>query len=200
MEEREQILEDLQYMKQIINDSRKIVVDKGIGFIVWGILIIIGLTGSYIDTVMSGRQYSGELWIVLVSAGWIYSIIGWYKHKGRKKTVTFAGKIVGSVWFAAGVAMTILGFVGVNSGAYESVFISPVLACVLGIAFYVSALIYDNLLMKYLAPIWWIGSVFMFFFPGVHTIIVMAAMMLFLQVVPGIILYRKFKSENKERG
>ena len=194
MEQREQLLEDLQYMKQIINDSRKIVVDKGIGFIVWGILIIIGLTGSYIDAVMSGNQYSAELWILLIVGGWIYTAIQWNKHKENKKAVTFAGKIVGAVWFSAGVAMTILGFVGTYSGAFGSVFISPVLAAVLGIAFYVSALIYDNSLMKYLAPLWWVGSIFMFFLPGLHTIIVMAAMMLFLQVVPGIILYKKFKS------
>ena len=200
MEQKDQILEDLQYMKQIINDSRKIVVDKGIGFIVWGILIIIGLAGSYIDTVMSGRQYSGELWVVLIAGGWIYTVFGWSRHKHRKKTVTFAEKIVGAVWFSAGITMTILGFVGVNSGAFHSVFVSPVLACVLGAAFFVSALIYNNTLMKYLAPIWWLGSIFMFFFPGVQTIIIMAGLMLFLQVVPGIILYKKFKAENRQIG
>ena len=198
MENKDQLFEDLQYMKQIINDSRKIVVDKGIGFIVWGILIILGLTGSYIDTVMRGDQYSAELWILLIGGGWIYTAVVWYGHKGGKKAITFAGKILGAVWFSAGVAMTILGFVGIYSGAFESVFISPVLAAVLGIAFYVSAQIYDNLLMKYLAPFWWLGSIFMFFFPGIHTIIVMAALMFFLQVVPGIVLYRKFKSENRK--
>jgi hypothetical protein len=196
MENREQIFEDLQYMKQIIKDSRKMVVDKGLGFIVWGIIIIIGLTASYIDFVTSGDQYSAELWILLIGGGWIYTAVLWYKHRGEKRAETFAGKILGSVWFSAGVAMTILGFVGTYAGAYEPVFISPVLAAVLGIAFYVSALIYDNLLMKYLAPLWWAGSIFMFFFPGLHTIIVMAAMMLLLQVVPGIILYKKYKSGN----
>jgi hypothetical protein len=123
-----------------------------------------------------------------------YTALMWYKYRGDKRAETFAGKILGSVWLSAGVAMTILGFAGTYSGAYGPVFISPVLAAVLGIAFYVSALVYDSLLMKYLAPLWWAGSIFMFFFPGLHTIIVMAAMMLFLQVIPGIILYKKYKS------
>lgn len=200
MEQRDQILEDLQYMKQIINDSRKIVVDKGIGFIVWGILIIIGLTGSYIDTVNRGNQYSGELWILLIAGGWIYTTFSWYRHKGRKKAVTFADKIVGAVWFAAGVTMTVLGFFGTYSDAYHSVFVSPILACVLGAAFFVSAQICNNILMKYLAPFWWLGAIYMFFFPGLHTIIIMAGLMLFLQVVPGIILYKKFKAENRQIG
>ena len=69
------------------------------------------------------------------------------------------------------------------------------MASILGLAFYVSSTLYDSKLMKGISIAWWIGSIYMFVDPGIHTIIVMAALMFFLQLVPGIILYRKYKAE-----
>lgn len=197
MEQKEKLIEDLEFIKKVVSDSRNIVKENGINFIIWGILIIVGLTVTYFDTVLSGDQYSGETWIIVVSAGWIYSLVEWWKHRKIQRTITFAGKILGSTWLSTGIAMMILGFVAPSFSAYHGVFISPVLATVLGIAFYITSIIYDSKMMQYLVPFWWIGAVVMFVFPGVHTIIIMAGMMLFLQVLPGIIFYRKYNAENK---
>jgi len=35
----------------------------------------------------------------------------------------------------------------------------------------------------------------MFIWPGIHTLLFFAAMMAILQIVPGIVLYSKFKNE-----
>lgn len=195
MENKEQLLQDIQYMKQIVNDSRKLIVDGGIDFIVWGILIICGLLITYIDVTMPGNQYSDFAWIILVLFGWMFSIIRWYKNKSKEKTTTFAGRITGSAWLASGITMSIIGFVGPATSAYHGVYISPLMASILGLAFYVSSTLYDSKLMKGISIAWWIGSIYMFVDPGIHTIIVMAALMFFLQLVPGIILYRKYKAE-----
>ena len=63
MENKDKLFEDLQYMKQIINDSRNLVVDNGMGYIAWGVIIILGLLGSFIDAVNPGDQYSIVIWI-----------------------------------------------------------------------------------------------------------------------------------------
>lgn len=200
MENRDKIFEDLQYVKQIIADSKNLVVDNGIGFIIWGVIIIAGLLGTYIDIVLSGTQFSLEIWIILILGGWLYSLYKWYINRDRKKRTTFAGRIMSATWLASGIAMTIIGFIGTYSGAYKSVYISPIIAVILGIAFYVSSFLDENKLMKFIAPLWWLGSIYMFFFPGIHTILVMAFLMLFLQVIPGIILYKKYKSEQALNG
>ena len=197
MDKKERLIEDLEFMKKIVNDSRNIVVENGIGFFTWGVLIIIGLTVTYLDIVLSGNQYSDVVWIIVVSIGWIYSLVGWWKQRKVEKTRTFAGKILGSTWLATGIAMTTLGFIAPINNAYNGMFVSPVLSTVLGIAFYITAIVHDSKMMKYLAPFWWIGAIVMFVFPGVHTVIIMAGLMFFLQVLPGIIFYRKFKAEQK---
>ncbi|PIW69410.1 MAG: hypothetical protein COW08_07305 [Ignavibacteriales bacterium CG12_big_fil_rev_8_21_14_0_65_30_8] len=200
MENKDKLIEDLRYVKRIIEDSKNLVVDNGIGFIIWGLIIIVGLLGTYIDIVLSGTQFSLEIWIILILGGWLYSLYKWYINRDRKKRTTFAGRIMSATWLASGIAMTIIGFIGTYSGAYKSVYISPIIAVILGIAFYVSSFLYENKLMKFIAPLWWLGSIYMFFFPGIHTILVMVFLMLFLQVIPGIILYKKYKREQVEIG
>lgn len=195
MENKEKLFEDLQYVKRIIQDSRNIVVDSGIGFITWGVIIILGLFVTYLDIILQGDQYSIWAWIVLISAGWIQSIFDWYKKRAERTRVTFAGRLLGTIWLAVGISMTIVGFVGPFVGAYKSVYISPIISAILGIAFYISSLLYENKLMKFIPILWWVGSIYMFLFPGIQTILIMALLMLFLQVLPGILLYRKYKSE-----
>lgn len=196
MEEKQKLFEDLEYIKQIIHDSRNVVVQNGIGFIVWGIIIIIGLVFSYIDTSLSGDQYSSEGWLILISGGWLYTIFSWLTNRKVKKAITFAERIIGSTWLAAGITMTLLGFVGPAAGAYNGVYVSPLLASILGIAFFITANIHNSKILKSIAPLWWLGAAYMLIFPGIQTIIIMAAMMLFLQVIPGIVFYRKYKAES----
>lgn len=200
MENKEQLYEDLQYIKQIVKDSRNVVVDNGIGFILWGILISLGLIGSYIDVKIPGDQFSGEIWIGLILIGWIFTYFQWYNHRGKVKKITFAGKIMSATWLSAGIAMTILGFIGTYSGAYHGVYISPIIASILGIAFYLTARITESKMMLYAAPVWWAGSIYMFIFPGINTLLVMAGLMLVLQITPGIIFYKKYKSDHQRNG
>lgn len=197
---RQQVYEDLKYIKQIIDDSRSIIIDNGIEYIVWGILVILGLLSTYIEIIKHGEQYNTLVWIVLVSFGWGYSIYQAIKRKKSDNKITFAGKIVNSVWITAGINMTILGFAGTYSGAIKPVFISPVFATILGMAYYISSMMYDIKILKILAPMWWAGSIFLFLFPGIHTILVMAGLMLFLQVVPGIIIYKRFNDSKEVNG
>lgn len=195
MHEKDQLMENLLYMKQIINESRNIVVRRGVEFIIWGVIIVIGLVYTYIDILFKGKFYNLFAWIILVAGGWGYSIWCWYKNKDRQKAYTFSGRLMGMVWVSSGITMTILGFIGPLAKAYSSFFISPIIATVLGTAFLVSSLIYNNTLMMKIAPLWWFGAVYMFFFPNKESLLIMALMMLFLQVLPGVILQKKYKTE-----
>jgi hypothetical protein len=175
---------EISQIKRIMEESRGILIDDGTGFIVWGFLISTGLTLSY----LSSRQIlewtvSSVAWILLIAAGWVYTLIQFRKEKKQSKAVTFAGRVSGAIWGSAGITMTIIGFAGSYSGMIGGSAISPLMACVIGLAYYVSGFG------------WWFGSVTMFFWRSPHTLLVFALMMLFMQVMPGIIMYKKWKKE-----
>ncbi|MGD8782545.1 MAG: hypothetical protein PVH88_26760 [Ignavibacteria bacterium] len=188
--------DDLAFIKKIMQDSRRVIIDDGKGFIFWGIFIALVLLGNYFIVLYKIRVEHGWLyWTSLIMVGWVYSFITEYKKHKKRRTKTFAGKMLSAVWFSVGVTASIAGLVGSFSGAIDGVYISPVISSILGIGYFLSAVIYGYRWIIYIAVGWWLGAIFMFIYPGMHTFLVMVSMLIFLQTIPGIIIYKKSKKE-----
>jgi hypothetical protein len=187
--------QELAFIKKVMTDSRKILIDDGKGTIFWGLLISFGLLITYLSVVQNWEVFLSWFWPVLITFGWIYTIVTEIRSEKKRRVKTFAGKIIGAVWISFGISATILGFVGTVSGAYHSVIISPLIAVLLGTGYLVSGLLYGKSWVSYLSIAWWGGAIVMFFMQNLETLLIMIGMMIFFQVIPGIILYREFKKE-----
>jgi hypothetical protein len=190
---------EISEIKRIMNDSRRILIDDGLGFIVWGILVFFGLLGSYLSVLrVIDWGISGIGWMVLIGGGWIFTFFQVRRERKNRKAVSFAGKIAGAIWGSAGVTMTIIGFAGSYSGLVKGMGISPLMCCILALAFFVSGVVYSDKMFRYLGIGWWIGAVIMFFWQSPHTLLMFALMILVMQVLPGITLYKKWNKEIKK--
>lgn len=187
-------LEELSYIKQIMQDSRKTLVDNGIGYITWGIIIVMGLMSSYFMIVNKIKNNYELNWIILIGIGWIFSFVSARKDRKYKST-TMAGKILAGIWFSSGIAMTIVGFVGPVSGGIKGVFVSAVISIILGVAYFVSGIVYGSRWITLLSIGWWAGAILMLFWPGMQVFWIMSLMMIFFQIIPGLFLYQQAKKE-----
>ena len=187
--------QELAFIKKIMTDSRKILIDDGKGTIFWGLLVSFGLLITYLSIAQRWEVSLGWFWPALIGFGWIYTIVTGIKHERKRRVKTFAGKIMGAVWIGFGISATILGFIGTISGAYHSVFVCPLIAVLLGTGYLVSGLLYGKSWVSYLSLAWWGGAILMFFMQNLETLLIMISMMILFQVIPGIILYREFKKE-----
>jgi len=188
--------EDLKFIKQIIEDSKREFVYNGIDYIVWGILTFIGLIATYFTIHWSFFRSIGIIWLGIVFVGYLFGYLNG-KREERIMPATFLRKSISAVWTATGISMLIFGFIAPSNNHYLSVFICPFLATVLGTAYFITGSLVDGKWMKYLSIGWWAGAVTMFIIPGLYSLLLMAFMMLVLQTIPGIILYRKFRREMK---
>lgn len=187
--------EELAFIKNIINESRKSFALNGKPYIFWGILIVMGLGLEYLRGIdVFDFKYMFFVWIVLVGIGWGYAYIDSRKHKKKSKFYSLADRLIGGVWLASGISMTIVGLLATISGAINGVYVSPVISLILAIAYFVTGIVYDYNWQRNLSIGWWAGAIYMFFFPGEHTTLIMAIMMILLQIVPGIILLNKVKA------
>lgn len=187
---------ELSLIKKMMDDSRMISLDNGWHFIYWGSLVTTALLLNYFLIIFHGKQeYIGWMWFIMMIGGAIAGGILEKRHEKKKKVHTIAGRILGSLWFASGIAMFIYGFLGSISGGYNPVYICPVISTSLGISYFTSGEIQQVKLLKYVAFGWWVGASFLFFFPGIHTLLIFALMMICFQIVPGVILNRKFKKD-----
>jgi hypothetical protein len=100
-----------------------------------------------------------------------------------------------SIWGAAGIGMTIIGFLGTYSGTVRPMAISPILSIIMGSAYFISGKVVGAKWISYLSFGWWSGGVILLFVTSIYSFLIMALLMLLFQTIPGIIMYRKYKKE-----
>lgn len=191
--------DELAYIRKVMADSRAAVADDGKPSILWGILVALGMLYNYYEVVTDTTSISGWVWLSLSTLGWIYMI--WYVKVKKKsnKVQTYAGRITGAVWGAVGITIALFVTTTIISQSMDTpfvlhpVYICAVTAMLLGIGYFVSGILYEIPWLKYVGIGWWAGSVYFMFFPGREMLLVYALMMIALQVVPGIMLLRKYK-------
>lgn len=189
---------EISEIRKIMANSHRLMVDDGKGFIVWGMLVFIGLMGSYLSIIeIINWNIAGPAWIILIAAGWVYTFFQVRKERKHRRYSTFAGKVAGAIWGSAGLTMTIIGFAGSYSGTLKGFAISPMMALVLAAAFFVSGVIYNSRLFQVSGICWWAGGIIMMFWRSPHTVLMFAIMIFVLQVIPGVMLYSKWKRKNK---
>jgi hypothetical protein len=187
--------QELAFIKKVMADSRQIIVDDGKGFIFWGILIACGLFFTYLSIAGKWEFSLGWFWPALIAFGWIVTFVIEIRAEKKRSTKTFAGKIMGALWISCGVAMTILGFIGGITAAYHNVFISPIIAVILGIAYLVSGVLQGKNWVSLLSIGWWAGAILMFYLQNLETLLIMVGMMIVFQTIPGTLLYLEWKKE-----
>ena len=189
--------EELLFIKQIIEESKREIVYNGIDYIVWGVLVFIGLISTYITILMRTSHIIWVVWVVIVTAGFLF---GYFNGKKEVAIMppTFLRRSISALWTATGIAMMIFGFIAPLSNHYLTLFICPLLSTVLGLAYYVTGFLVASKWMKYLSFGWWAGAILMFVVPGLYSLLLMAFMMMALQTIPGIILYSGYVKERKQ--
>jgi hypothetical protein len=107
---------------------------------------------------------------------------------------SFASRILGRIWATTGVSMFVVGLIGSFSQSFHPRAISPLMCAFLAIAYYLSGSIYDLKWFRNLAYAWWVGAIVLFCWHSIHALGLYVIMMIILQIIPGILLYRRSKS------
>lgn len=62
---------ELTYIKRVIESSRKSLVEKGVGYIFWGVLVVIGIGLQYSKFFFKIPLLHGYEWFVIIGFGWL---------------------------------------------------------------------------------------------------------------------------------
>ncbi len=176
---------EISVIKKIMEDSRSAVYYKSSQGIFWFTLTAAAVLVNYLMVVTgTGMKYSGLIWIAVTGFGTMYSIILAKKENRKNKVKTFAGKILAAIGISVGIANLLFAFASVVARAYDPFVIVSMNAMVLGLAFYVISMIQQLKSFKIISFVWWAGSVFFFFRPGIHSLLFLAAMLAVSAWVP----------------
>ena len=169
---------EISVIKKIMEDSRSAVYDKSSQGLFWFTLTAATVLINYLMAVTGvGLKFSGLLWAGVSIFGTLYSIRLAKKESSKLKVKTFAGKILTAIGIATGIANIMFAFASLVANAFDPFVIVSMNAMILGMAFYVLSVIQQLKSFKILADLWWAGSVFFFFMPGIHSLLFMAIML-----------------------
>lgn len=193
----ESIQSDLKFIREVVDNNRKVFVDNGLMFIATGIIIAIGLIMNYVLAAMGLQDYIFYAW-----AGWIAIIIVTNmilgtKHQNKLGKKTFASEMFSYTWLAVGIPIMIFFVIYIAAGTPDfSAFVAAT-AGMLGIAYFLTGYITDSSMMKLLGGVWWIGVPFFLLWDNFSNMemlgLVFSIIVLVFQIMPGIIIYRKWK-------
>lgn len=169
---------EISIIKKIMEDSRSAVYNKSSQGIFWFTLTSIAVFVNYLMLVTStGAEYTGLLWIAVSVLGSVYSVYLAKKEDRNAKVKTFASKILVAIGVAVGIANVLFAFASIIAKAYDPFVIVSMNSLILGLAFYILSVIQQLKSFKIISDLWWAGSVFFFFMPGIHSLLFMAIML-----------------------
>jgi hypothetical protein len=184
---------EINYIKKLMEDSRRSLAENGIGYIIWGVLVVIGISFNYLRLLDYTSINPMYVWIGVIGLGWTVTIISIRKEKKTIKARTMADKVLGAVWFSAGISMTMIGFPGTISGMVSGYAILPLISIILGIAYFVSGTVYGEKWIQFIGFGWWITAIIFLYWRSIHSLAIFAVLMILFQVMPGIYFYKKWK-------
>lgn len=188
--ERREPAEDLAMIRRLMEQSQGVIRGGAGHYLLWGVLITAGLLATWAsvrDLVPIGVAW---IWPGTIGVGWAGSMYLGYRQDREARVTTTAGRVMSGIWIGAGVTMTLLGFLGMASGAFEPSGMMAALSSVMGAAYFATGALHEGRWPRLVAAGWWAGAVALFLWPGVHALLVMAGLMVAFHLVPGLVVFR----------
>lgn len=188
MAEESKAAEDLAFIRKIMDESSSFAEVGGDQFIAWGsvtglaMLVTWGIAARYLPG--TGTTI-WALWFVALAVGFLLSY--WRSRQQRRRPVSNStNRQIGAVWFAVGMPMLLLFFVGQSYELLRPQAIPATAAALLGTGVYLTGTLARIGWLRNLAFVWWVASIGLMLVHGATVFLVYGLLVLALYVLPGI--------------
>lgn len=179
---------EIAALRTLMEETRLAVYDNGKHFIAWGILMTAALVATYVLVDRGSYGALGVVWPAAILLGWIFSLGAGRADYVRAPVRTLGDRVLSAIWIGFGITATLLGLLGLFTDALPPEALSGTMAVLLGGAFFTSGFLQGLRWLRTIGAAWWLGGAAMLWWPGLHTLLVLAAMVVALQIVPGLVL------------
>ena len=182
--------DDLAFIRQLMEGSRRVTVLGGHYFVVWGLLVAIAQVAIWIliERDLINRLNSTLVWLLVVVIGYAYTFWASARDRRVEGAESRDGYLIGRVWIAFGVCGLTIALAGLAIGALPGRSLAGVYATLSGMAFFLHGTLAGIGWLRNVGVLWWLASIPLFLMTGPIIMLAYAVLILLLQVVPGILL------------
>ena len=185
--------QNLELITRMIQAARKEYNDDSSIYLLWGWTVTLACLAQYVMLQMHSNL-SGLVWLSLPVAG-VVQVILLNNQKKKNKVVTKMDNILGHVWFADGICMTV---VLVSMGILqENTY--PVLMVLYGLGTYISGSIMNFRPMQYGAACCWVLALIAFHVSFDYQCLLLPLSLILSYIIPGHLLRKRFKEMSAQK-
>ncbi|MDH5543093.1 MAG: hypothetical protein OEY64_09040 [Nitrospinota bacterium] len=213
-------LENVFYIKKLLDDTRKATLNFGAYYIFWSILIVVAIAVEFtisanifasldLDPVTEGSMQKAYphlitplavSWLTFIGMGTLWSIRRARSLRGTRHDGTFANKLVGYTWFSVFFSVSIALFLFPILLKGDFPFSAGIIALLYGIGHYINGELCESTLLKRTGIGWWAYSIVLTALGNtglaIYLGLLFALGLIVFQLIPGFILYKQLdKSE-----
>lgn len=183
----------MQLIESMINRAKDKFSEKGTLYLLWGIVVFICSMGQFIGTYFFDFQQAYYIWFLT----WlvvIYQVIFLSRRAKEEKVKTYTADILKYVWICFVSCMFILIYILQSEKAYTS--INPAILVLYGMPTFLSGIIlrFKPLVIGGISC-WALAMGSVLVASDFHPLFIAAAVII-AWIIPGLLLRKKFKSQN----
>jgi hypothetical protein len=194
--DKQQAQEDLAFIKRVMADSQRVLIDNGKIFIMLSLTALVGICIKIIKELLGYTFNNLYIWIPIIFAGWLITVL--YKRQvyTRLGGQSYTTRAMDGIWTAFGISACILGIIGYISGGVLALAVAPVLMVLFGCGQYMSGMVSNLRWIRAMAYGWWSAAIITFFWPGEYAVLILGLLLILFQLIPGLMLYQQWKKES----
>lgn len=199
--ETKQVQQEIQFIKEMIEKTKRSAAESGTVFIIWTIFPILAILGMYSLIYLKYYQLIWLNWVVFIALGSIFTYVHVLKQNRKQKVKTYTQMAADSIWMACVFGFILLGFVFPFMGIYSSNVIPIMMSVIAGIGVYATGGITEWNLLKWCGLIWWLGALAMgLFIQWPYGTLFLIPVLILGYLVPGLILNKKYRQQGVDNG
>ncbi|MQY60740.1 hypothetical protein GH153_02740 [bacterium] len=194
-----QAKDEIRLIQEMIERTKKITAGSWMFFLVWGIVVILGIGGMYALVFIEEFSWIWLNWVVFMGIGVVFSIVYGKKLEKLEGARTYANITTGHVSWACGMAFILVAFIFPLLNLYSWGLIPVLISMVAGILVFTLGGIFEWNLLKWCGVIWWLGSVGLIFVHENYRALLVIPLLLIGYIMPALVLrsmYQKQRDEN----
>ncbi len=195
--EKNQMQEDISFIRNMIDNNRRALVDNGITYISIGIYIFAGVVLTFILNINGISSAVPVLWLILMTMLIVFNFTIQKKFQKKQAKKTFASKVFTSTWTACGTPIFIVSVLYLTTGSISVTSLFITVSSVLGIGYFLTGIINELKFMTVSAFVWWIATAAAVLWKYIgdenQLSLLFAGLIFILEIVPGFVIYKRWK-------
>jgi hypothetical protein len=192
--------EEIRYIQEMIEQTRKITAGAWMYFLVWGVVIILAVAVMYALVSLEKFELIWVNWTAFVAVGVIFSMVYGRKHERLSGARTYPQIATAHVSMACGIGFMLAGFVFPFLELYTWGVIPVLMAMIAGTYVFSLGGIYEWNLLKWCGVIWWIGAVGSVFLHENLRALLFIPLILVGYIMPALVLRSKYNKQRENDG